>query len=111
MENGRYEIASGAVDVEFKSDERITNLPHIYVSQVAIEFDSAPVDAAKVAVFVVSGLDFEIQVADFLVVGRTFSIYEFTVHLPLVQGEVLKIKYSNEDDRKIKIRVFHTYRT
>ena len=110
MENGTYTIVSGAVNIDFRSDERITNLPHTYISQVAIELDTAPVDDSKVAVFVVGASGFDIQVADFLVVGRTFSLHEFTVHLPLVQGEVLKIKYSNVDDRKIKIRVFHTYR-
>ena len=110
MENGTYEIPSGPVSVDFKGDEKNKNLPHVYVSRLAIELDTAPVAEAKVAVFVMSASGFEIQVADFLVSGRTFSIYEFTVHLPLVQGEILKIKYPNEDDRKIKIRVFHTYR-
>ena len=35
MENGTYTIASGAVNIDFRSDERITNLPHTYISQVA----------------------------------------------------------------------------
>ena len=38
MENGTYEIPSGPVAVVFKGDEKNKNLPHVYVSRLAIEF-------------------------------------------------------------------------
>ena len=66
-ENGTYKILSGPVSVEFKSDERITNLPHIYVSLISVDFDTAPVDDAKIGVYVANSSGFETQIAEMIV--------------------------------------------
>ena len=110
MENGVYTIASGPVSVDFKGDDRITNLPHVYISHLAVNFDVAPDDVAAFSVAVVSASVFEIKVAELDVLKEEVVLHEFSTQLPLARGDVLKIKYSNVDDRKIKIRVFHTYR-
>ena len=110
MQNGVYTIASGAVAVEFKSDDRIENLPHVYVSHIALNFGTAPVDASKVSIAVVDASGFEVVVANLEVVGKAVVFYEFATRLPLARGDVVKVSYQNVDDGKIKIRVFHTYR-
>ena len=110
MQNGVYTIASGAVAVEFKNDDRIENLPHVYVSHIALNFGTAPVDASKVSIAVVDASDFEVVVENLDVVGKAVVFYEFATRLPLVRGDALKIAYPNVDGGKIKIRVFHTYR-
>ena len=110
MENGTYRIDSGAADVEFKCDERIMNLPHVYVSHIAINFGTAPVDPSKVSIAVVDVSGFEVVVANLDVVGKAVVLYEFATRLPLVRGDSIKIAYPNVDDGTIKIRVFHTYR-
>ena len=110
MQNGVYSIDSGAVDVEFKNDDRILNLPHVYVSHIAVNFGTAPVDPSKVSIAVVDASDFEIVVANLDVVGKAVLLYEFATRLPLARGDVVKIAYPNVDDGEIKIRLFHTYR-
>ena len=109
MENGTYTIASGAVAVEFKCDERIMNLPHVYVSRIAINFGTVPVDDSKVSISVVDASGFEIQVANLDVVGKAVVLYEFATRLPLGMGDSVKIAYPNVDGGKIKIRLFHTH--
>ena len=109
MQNGVYSIDSGAVDVELKSDDRLLNFPHVYVSHIAINFETAPVDVSKVSIAVVDESDFEIVVANLDVVGKAVLLYEFASRLPLARGDVVKIAYPNIDSGKIKIRVFHTF--
>ena len=110
MENGTYTIDSGVVDVEFKSDDRITNLPHVYVSHIALNFGTVPVDASKVSIAVVDASGFEVVLANLDVVGKAVVFYEFASRLPMSRGDVVKVAYPNVDDGKIKIRLFHTYR-
>ena len=110
MENGIYTIDSGPVDVDFKSDDRITNLPHVYISHLAVNFDVAPDDVAVFSVAVVSASGFEIKVAELDMLKEEVALHEFSTQLPLVRGDVVKMVYPNVDNRKIKIRVFHTYR-
>ena len=110
MENGTYTIDSGVVDVEFKSDDRITNLPHVHISHLAFNFGTAPVDPSKVSIAVVDVSGFEVVLANLDVVGKAVVFYEFATRLPLVRGDSVKIAYPNVDDQAIKIRVFHTYR-
>ena len=110
MKNGTYEIEEGAVAVEFSSDDRITNLPHVYISHLAVNFDVAPDDVAVFSVAVVSASGFEIKVAELDMLKEEVVLHEFSTQLPLVRGDVVKMVYPNVDNRKIKIRVFHTYR-
>ena len=110
MENGAYTIASGAIVVEFKADERIDNLPHVYLSHIAINFDVGPEDAAVFSISVVSESGFEIEVVELSVIKEVVVLHEFSIQLPLVRGDTLKMVYPNVDGREVKIRVFHTYR-
>ena len=110
MENGVYRIDSGTVEVEFKGDEGNKNLPHVYISHLAVNFDVAPDDVAAFSVVVVSASGFEIKVAELDVLKEEVALHEFCTQLPLARGDVVKMVYPNVDNRKIKIRVFHTYR-
>lgn len=104
MENGAYTIASGAVEVEFKADERIVNLPHVYLSHIAINFDVAPEDAATFSVAVVSESGLEIKVVELSVIKEVVVLHEFSIQLPLVRGDILKMVYPKSNLNLLRMR-------
>lgn len=110
MENGKYNIERGAVDVSFSRDERTTyNLPHVYVTQLALDFGTVPSMEGVVEVSVGDD-DFKVQLLALNPVGKSFLTHEFETKLPMTSADALLIQYANPDDVAIKIRVFHTYR-
>ena len=109
MENGKYNIASGAVDVSFSRDERIYNLPHVYITHLALDFAAVPSLEGAVEIFVGDD-DFTVQLLALNPVGKSFLMHEFPTKMPMILEDALLIRYANPDDVAIKIRVFHTYR-
>ena len=96
-----------AVDVEFTNTDPPIQKQTVFVSQVLVEFDTAPTSAGDVRIAfkdeqgtdLLKTLDAQNQI---------HVCAEFQP-IPIPEGSSLKVVYANPDDRNVVVRFLYSY--
>ena len=111
-DNGRFHVASGAVDVAFAPREDLQNKPTVFVSHVLVDLGEGLSTAESISLIYNSDEeDFQnIKVAKKdLAVGEDHATFEFATGLALNMAS-LQVLFPNTDDVVVRVVFIHDYR-
>ena len=109
---GKFQVASGAVDVSFNKNPEIKHTDTVFVSHVLVDFGEALSTAESISlVYNDDDADFQkIKVAEKdLAVGADHATFELATRLALHHAS-LQVLFANTDDVSVRVIFVHVYR-